>query len=58
MFANMGETSMVCAVMSLIAISGMEFVRYKFGHVLTIPDHQNGGDRFQTKLVEVLFGRL
>lgn len=53
MFVHTGDTKMVCAVMSFIEISGAELVRYdKFGLVLPIPN-QNGGVRFQIKLVEV-----
>lgn len=53
--AHTGDTRLVNAVMGLIEISGMEFIRYdQFGRVLTILDHQDGGDRFQIKLVEVL----
>lgn len=47
MFTHMNNIKGVCAIISLVEISGTEFVRYdQF-------DHQDGGARFQIKLMDV-----
>lgn len=59
MFMYTSDTSVVCAAMSLIEISGMEFVNYDlFGDVLTIPDHPNTGAGLQIRLEYCSSGQL